>query len=199
MKKSVYWISMLLMALFLSVQTAAAQNSQALSKKEKRHIEHLRKIKERNMQRAASRSYYMELLKNRYFVFQADYVIGPNGASFGVSPDINFFSLNGNKTTLQFGLNGQIGFNGLGGVTTTGTIQNFKFNAKSKKNMEISGILNLQQIDPGLPPHINLFVADDGTGELDIRLASGNIVTLYGQIVSPKKARTFVGHNFMIM
>ncbi|MBN2614321.1 MAG: DUF4251 domain-containing protein [Bacteroidales bacterium] len=193
MKKIAYFVGMFLVMAVLFGQTADAQNAMILSKKEQKRIEKLRKEKERNMKRAASRTYYMELLKKKYFVFQADYVITPRGTSFVVSPDINFFSVVGNKVIIQFGLDGVIGPNGVGGITARGTIMNYKLVPGKKNNMYISTDVSL--VGPGLPPHITMNVADDGTGQLTIQLNNGRIITLYGQVVSPKKASIFVGQS----
>lgn len=193
MKKFAYFIGMLLVLSILFGQAADAQNVKSMTKKEQKRIEKLRKEKEKNMKRATSRNYYMELLKKKYFVFQADYVITPRGTSFVLSPDINFFSVVGKKVVLQFGLDGVIGLNGVGGITARGTTMNYKFLPGKKNNMFISTDVSL--VGPGLPPHITMNVADDGTGQLTIQLNSGRIITLYGQVVSPKKASIFVGQS----
>ncbi|MBN2638427.1 MAG: DUF4251 domain-containing protein [Bacteroidales bacterium] len=193
MKKLAYLLSFLFVISIMSVQTLDAQNVHVLSKKEKKRIEKLRKEKERNMKRAASRTYYMELLKQKYFVFQADYVITPRGTSFVLSPDINFFSVHGNKVIIQLGLDGAIGPNGVGGITVNGSTMNYKFIPGNKNNMMISTDVSL--VGPGLPPHVTMNVADDGTGQLTIQLGNGRILTLYGQVVSPKKASIFVGQS----
>lgn len=193
MKKIAYFIGMLLVMALLSGQTADAQNVKHMTKKEQKRIEKLRKEKEKNMKLAASRTYYMELLKKKFFVFQADYVITPRGTSYVLSPDINFLSVVGNKMIVQFGLDGVIGYNGVGGITAKGTTMNYKFTTGKKNNMFISTDMSL--IGPGLPPHITMNVADDGIGQLTIQLNSGRIITLYGQVVSAKKASIYVGQS----
>lgn len=193
MKKLVYFLSLVLVFGFLVSGQGYAQNFQ-LTKKEKRRLEHLRKEKERKMDRATSRIYYSQLLKNKYFVFTADYLIGPEGTAFVVSQDINFLSVNGNKVILQFGREGFVGWNGVGGITARGTLMGYRFNpGKHKNSMTVTTNVNL--IGPGLPPHIYINVSDDGTAQLNIQPGGGGMITMYGQIVSPKKAGIFVGQS----
>ncbi|HDO06230.1 MAG TPA: DUF4251 domain-containing protein [Bacteroidetes bacterium] len=193
MKKLIYFISIFLVAGLLFGEVAYAQ-SKELTKKEKHHLERLRKKKERSMKRAISREYYTKLLKEKYFVFQADFLIGAHGESFVLSPDINFMSVNGNKVILQFGFNNAIGWNGVGGITVRGTLSNYQVHLGKKKN-NLSMSTNMYLIGPGLPPGISLNVSDDGTAQLMVQPAGGPPFVVYGQIVSPKKANIFVGQS----
>jgi len=191
MKKLMYYIGIFLLAGFMMGQTAYAQTT-TLTKKEKRHLEQLRKKKERTMQRQASRKYYLQLLEHKYFVFEADYLTGPGGASFILTPDINFMSVDGNRAVLQFGFEGAIGWNGLGGITVNGTLQGYQVLVGKKKN-NINVTAQMIPAGPGLPPDITLNVSDDGTAQLYLQPAGSGPIILYGQIVSPKKANIFIG------
>ncbi len=193
MKKLIYIIGIFLIAGFLFGEVANAQNVK-LTKREKHHLEQLRKKKERSMKRAISREYYTRLLKDKYFVFQADFLTGPQGTSFILSPDINFMSVNGNKVILQFGLNGVIGWNGVGGITVNGTLSDYEIHTGEKKN-NLTMRTNVNLIGPGLPPNISMNVSDDGTGQLIVQPAGGPPFIVYGQIVAPKKANIFIGQS----
>ena len=193
MKKLIYLIGIFLIAGLLFGEVAYGQN-QVLTKKGKHHLELLRKKKERSMQREISRKYYTQLLKEKYFVFQADFLTGPRGASYILSPDINFMSVNGNNVVLQFGFEGAIGWNGVGGITVRGTLSGYQvFPGKKKNNLYMTTNINL--IGPGLPPNISMNVSDDGTAQLTIQPAGGGPIIVYGQIVSPKKANIFIGQS----
>ena len=193
MKKLIYFIGIFLIAGLLFGEVAYAQN-QELTKKEKHHLEQLRKKKERSMKREISREYYTKLLKEKYFVFQADFLTVPQGTSFILSPDINFMSVNGNNIILQFGFNGAIGWNGVGGVTVRGTLSDYQVHLGKKKN-NLSMTTNMYLIGPGLPPNISLNVSDDGTAQLIIQPAGSAPIMVYGQIVSPKEADIFIGQS----
>ncbi len=193
MKKLIYFIGIFLIAGLLFGGVAYAQN-QTPTKKEKHHLEQLRKKKERSMKREISRKYYTQLLKEKYFVFQADFLTGPQGASFILSPDINFMSINGNNVVLQFGFNGVIGWNGVGGITVRGTLSDYQVHLGKKKN-NLYMTTNVNLIGPGLPPNIYLNVSDDGTAQLTIQPAGGAPIMVYGQIVSPKEADIFIGES----
>lgn len=194
MKKLVYFIGVLLVFSVLSGQTTYAQHTKTLSKKEKRRIERLRKEKAKEKNLAASRAHYMEMLKNKDFVFQADYVITPRGTTYTLSPDINFLAVVGNRMIVQFGLDGYPGPNGAGGITVKGHPKGYTFTpGKKKNNMSVTS--NMILIGPGQPPHIGLTVSDDGTGQLQVQLGYGRTLILHGQLITPKKAKIFVGQS----
>jgi len=190
MKKIAYFIGIVFLAGLLSGPAAFAQRP-ALTKKEKRHLEQMKRKKEKTMEREVSRKYFMQLLNAQYFVFQADYLMGPDGQPLVLSPDINFMSVNGNKVVLQFGFNGIQGWNGLGGFTVHGKLVNYNFDDSHKNDLLVNS--DIQPIGPGLPPRIRLNVSDDGSAELTIFPQGGNPVRIYGQIVSHKKANIYMG------
>ncbi|VAW29561.1 hypothetical protein MNBD_BACTEROID07-1800 [hydrothermal vent metagenome] len=193
MKKLIYIIGIFLIAGLVFAEVANAQNK-GLTKKEKHRLEQLRKKKERSMKRTISREYYTKLLKEKYFVFQADFLIGPRGTSFVLSPNINFMSVDGDNVILQFGFEDAIGWNGVGGITVRGTLSDYQVHPGKKKN-NLSMSSNIYLIGPGLPPSISLNVSDDGTAQLVVQPAGEPPFIVYGQIVSHKEAAIYIGQS----
>ena len=166
--------------------------AQTLSKKEKRQVEKMRRKKEKTRQREAAHAYYLQLLQKKYFVFQADYLTDTRGNSFILNPTINFMSVVGDSIVLQFGFDNVIGWNGVGGITVRGLLYHYKLQ-QGKKGSGINLRTDVQLFGPGLPPHLNLYVSDDGSAQLTIYPGVGDQITLFGTIVSPDDANVFKG------
>ncbi len=191
MKRVKYFMGIILVAGLLSASTTVAQ-AQTLTKKEKRHLEQMRRRKEKSEQREISHAYYLQLVKKRYFVFQADYLTDTQGNSFILSPDINFWRVSGDSTVLQLGFDNVIGWNGVGGITVRGTLFHYQVQ-EGKKGSGINLHTDVKIIGPGLPPHLTLYVSDDGTAQLTIVTGTGVQITLFGRIFSPARADIFQG------
>ena len=166
--------------------------AQTLSKKEKRQVEKLRREKEKTRQRKEAHAYYLQLLQKKYFVFQADYLTDTRGNSFILTPTINFMSVVGDTVVLQFGFDDVVGWNGVGGITVRGSLYHYKLQ-EEKKGGGINVRTDVQLIGPGLPPHLDLYVSDDGAAQLTIVTGQGDQITLFGTIVSPEDANIFKG------
>ena len=193
MKKIAYILNMVLVLVFLSTGMVYSQNSR-ISRKEKRRLEHLRKKKDHKKDLSISKQYYSNLLKKKYFVFTADFAVNDEGVSFVTNPQINFISVIGDSVTFQFGRIGRMGWNGVGGITAHGTVNEYKFNPGSKKGGMIvtsSAIMN----GPALPPSFTLYVSDDGTAQLVLQTGRGEMVTLTGRIYAPQNSGVFEGES----
>jgi hypothetical protein len=193
MKRIAYFLSFVLAFIFLSTGLVYSQNN-AITRKEKRNLEHMRKKKNRKVDLSVSRAYYSNLLQKKYFVFTADFAVNKEGISFAVNPELNFVSVVGDTVTFQFGRNGRIGWNGVGGITAHGTLVNYKFNP-GKKNRGMNVSSGARMVGPGLPPNFSLYVSDDGTSQLIINFGSGGRVTLSGRIYSPGNSGIYEGQS----
>lgn len=68
----------------------------------------------------------VDLLEKRDFVLKPTLLANRRGDRTPVSSDVNFISIQGEYVTVQYGLVGRNGVNGLGGQTFTGKIIDFK-------------------------------------------------------------------------
>jgi hypothetical protein len=178
---------------FLTAGTGYSQNA-AISHKEKRNLEHLRKKKNHKADRSLSGEYYAQLLQKKYFVFTADFAMNDEGYTFVTNPDINFLSVIGNKLTFQFGRNGHMGLNGVGGVTLKGRVVDYKFiPGTKKKGMIVTS--DAQMNGPIQPPQFVLYVSDDGTSQLNLTLGNGETITFSGRIFSPQNSGIYEGNS----
>jgi len=194
MKKLTYLIVISLLIGFSFPQNANAQQH-ILTQKEIRKIEKKKRKMIRLKRSLKSRAFYANLLKRHYFVFQADRLYGPGGLSYSVSPDINFFAVFKNKVVLQFGFQGIIGWNGVGGLTAEGFLDTYHFNpGKSlKKALTIHGTIRPR--GGGGSPYFNMTINDDGYATLDVLMIGGGRISMGGRLVSPQNASVFKGQT----
>lgn len=196
MKKIAYILSIVLALVFLSTGMGYSRNTN-ISRKEKRRLEHLRKKKDRKKDLALSELYYANLLKKKYFVFTADFAVNDEGVSFITDPQINFVSVIGDSITFQFGRDGRIGWNGVGGITAHGTVKDYKFNAGNKNNSGMTVTASAMMNVPSMPPNFTLYVSDDGTAQLVLQTGNGEMLTLSGRIFAPGNAGIYEGQSLL--
>ncbi len=191
MKRLRVIIAVVLAFFFLTPAVVSAQ-TQSMTKKEKRKIEKMQRQKEKTKKQEAAHAYYLALINHKHFVFQADYLTDTQGNSFILDQTINFMAVEGDSAVLQFGFDNLVGWNGVGGLTLRGILYNYKVQ-QGKKGNGINVHTDVRVIGPGLPPHINLYVSDDGSAQLTINTGVGDQITLFGTIVSPEDANIFRG------
>ncbi len=74
------------------------------------------------------------LLERRTYVLEADYLRNQYGLQVPVTSVLNFILVDSSRVVLQTGSNYRSGYNGVGGVTAEGKIQNYKV-VKDLKNL----------------------------------------------------------------
>lgn len=184
----------LLMFGFAVPQVSMAQ-VRHLTPKEIRKIERRKRKVARLKASLRSRAYYANLLKHHYFVFQADRLYGPGGVSYSVSPDVNFFAVVKNKVILQFGFQGLVGWNGVGGLTAEGFLSKYSFRqGKSlKRALSVSG--NIRPRGGGGQPYFYLTVNNNGNAYLEVLMIGGGRIRMSGHLVAPSRAAVYKGHS----
>ncbi len=192
MKKLVYFLSAVLLFGLLWGQPVQAQNN--LSKKELRKIEKQKKKQAREKASLAMRAKYMELLKNKHFVFEGQKVYLPAGGNTNIATNVNFLGIKDGQVVVQFNFPGLNGPNGLGGITAQGKLENWSFDPgkNSKQAMTVSG-----QVSPrGSANRVvfTLSVSNDGLGDLQINLNNSSF-RMTGQLVSLEEAHIFQGSS----
>lgn len=97
------------------------KNNASGTKKEKECIE------EKNQYQS-----YKDMIENRDFVLEADYLQDRRGNRVFVSNTINFVAIDSTTAIIQVGSNYRIGPNGVGGVTAKGKITSWKLSENEK-------------------------------------------------------------------
>ncbi len=116
----------LLVMLILSVNAGAQEK---LTRQEKKDA--------RKTQLAYNFHIIDSLLMTKKFVLEADWLRDKYGNQVNVPSGINFVRVDGENGVLQTGTNSGIGYNGVGGETAEGNVDNWKL-SKNFKNMNLT-------------------------------------------------------------
>ena len=114
------------LAFVISANIAFAQSKDentSFSRKEKR--------KAKNEQEYQS---VKNMIENRDFVLEANFLQDRYGRRIPVSNGINFVSVDSTEAIIQVGSNYRLGANGVGGVTAKGKITSWKLTENKRKN-----------------------------------------------------------------
>jgi len=133
------------------------------------------------------------MVENQRFVLEANRISGRTGQIIQVNSTLNFLIVDTSHIVIQLASHGGMGANGVGGVTTEGSIKNYKF-VKDKKgyNYTVSFFAStvLGTFD------IVLFVNGDGTANADVnQTTTGSVVRYYGEIVPVELSRIYKGRS----
>ncbi|HEX2970607.1 MAG TPA: DUF4251 domain-containing protein [Bacteroidales bacterium] len=188
MKKSVFPVIIFVLMLLTSFQGYSQEfsNNQNLTKKEKKEA--------RKAGLYANYKAIDTLIQNRTFVLEAQFLQGRYGDQVPVSSQINFIRVNSSQVTMQTGnnYNASIGYNGLGGVTAEGTINNYRVTSDDKKMNHTIFLTTITQIGTY---DITLRVGADATATATITGMSSGSLTYRGNLVAPYNSRVFKGRN----
>lgn len=90
------------------------------------------------------------LLNRRNFVLEANYLEDNSGRRIVVTPLLNFIRVDSDKGVLQTGASFSSGYNGVGGVTAEGTINNWELTKDAKNSsyfLRFSLVSNIGNFD----------------------------------------------------
>jgi len=74
-----------------------------------------------------------QLIDNKQFILEADYSRDQHGLSIPVTSSLNFIMIDSTSAVIQTGSNYRIGYNGVGGITAEGRIDNWKVVKDNKR------------------------------------------------------------------
>lgn len=159
-------------------------NNQKLTRKEKKEADRANLI--------ANFKAIDTLLQNKTYVLEAEYLQNRLGDQIPVARNINFVRVNSDQVILQTGNNFDSGYNGVGGVTAEGTLNNYKVISDEKKLNHTVFFSTTTQIGTydivlriGADAHATATITGFSRGSLTYR---GNLVALYN-------SRVFKGRN----
>jgi Domain of unknown function (DUF4251) len=147
MKKIVFFT---LTLLFISSLFAQTNENKKLTKQEKKEL--------KESGRKKAKEGIISILNEKRWVVEMTRVYSKDGSSFTLDSDINFISVDGNKIVIQLGFDQLNGWNGVGGITLTGTISKYEINEgkkdKSPAQVKIratGGTMGTVNIDLSIP------------------------------------------------
>jgi hypothetical protein len=175
----------LLLAMLLGSVLVFGQEGQDLSKKEMRKLRKEQKKEER----VNNLAMYTQVAEDKEWVLEAHTVYNKYGNSFQMDPTINFVSISKNEAVIQLGVNGFIGYNGLGGITLEGNVTNYEV-MKEDETVMIRFIAMGSAMGP---VDVIARISPDGFGRLTVSGNWGRRLTFAGYFLPYENSRTYTG------
>lgn len=134
------------------------------------------------------------LLQHKTFVLEAEFLQGRYGEQIPVSSTINFIRVQSPGVILQTGTNSYAGggYNGVGGITAEGTLNNYKITSDEKRLSHTVFFSTTTQIGTY---DILLRISADATATATITGMTRGSLTYRGNLVAPYNSRVFKGRN----
>ncbi len=168
----------------VSLFSVQAQDEK-LSKKERKKMEKIARIEKTYIKTG-------ELLENKRFVLEADYLDNQRGNRIVVPNSLNFIKVDSIDAVLQIGRNSGIGNNGVGGTTAEGRIAKYQV-SKNEKNKSYDVRMNINTNIGNYDVFMN--VGSDGSARATISGITPGKLIYDGEIVSIDDSRTFKGRS----
>ena len=176
-------------AFLFVVPTVFAQKSEKEQKQQAKEA----KKKQKAEKAAAEWNDSKQMAEKKQFVFKANQLFTKDG-TFSLDPKINFFYVIDDYAVIQFGFDGVfIGGNGLGGITSEGTVATYKVIADNQKKPVQVELSVKPKAGQGIG--IGNFAVKfygDGYGEV---LLYTNGYRLKGKIEKPENANIYQGNK----
>lgn len=136
--------------------------------------------------------FYEKIAEEKTWVIEAHTIYNRYGNSFQMDPTINFVSLNNDKSIVQLGINGYIGYNGLGGVTFEGRLQ--KYEVIPEENSILIRFTAMGAVMG--PVDLVARISPDGYSRITVSGNWGRRLTFAGYFVPYDTSRTYTGTPF---
>jgi len=198
MKKSLLIAATFIAVLFLIPQYGSSQESNANQMSLTRKQEKEQKKKAKEAAALADREKYAKLLQDKQYVFMANSLSGDAGATYSITPKFNFLKVAGESVVFQFAFDGLVGWNGIGGMTIVGELEDYRFDpGKSiKKPMRVNARIEANVIYG--KPYVTMTVFEEGYARITVTIKGGTL-NMSGQVVSLEDADVYTGsENYIV-
>jgi len=176
----IYYTSIIWLSILLVVPSLLLAQDKGSSKKQQEEME-MRKNKDA----------ILKLVDARSFVIKADMIQDRYLNNYQVNSTINFVKIDSNEAVIQFGFDQVAGWNGVGGLTVDGRIQNYK--VKGRSGMDpVSITADISSPGEGF---LTLFLTifNDGMAHATVTGSFGSRITFFGECQSLNGARIYQG------
>lgn len=133
-----------------------------------------------------------EMLEDKNFVLEADFLQNRYGNRNFVSSTINFIKVNENDAVIQVGSDRGMGYNGVGGITADGRISNWELEADEKKKtfrLSLSVLTNIGAYD------VHYFINPHRQATARLSGMRAGSLTFEGDIVALENSVVYEGHS----
>lgn len=153
-----------------------------------------RKAKKEARKAAVEKEYQQtaNLLGNRDFVLEADYLANRFGNRVPVTSNLNFIKVDSSKAVIQIGSPTGLGYNGVGGVTAEGRIGKWQVTQNPKKK---SFQIYMNVMTPLGSYDIHFFVSANGYSQATLSGITAGQLTYSGYLVPTEASRVYQGYN----
>ena len=133
----------------------------------------------------------MGIVESKQFVLEANTLFDRTGASYILNSTINFVGFDGVNSTIQLGFDQLVGWNGVGGVTLDGKINEMKI--KEQKD-GIGFTVNGSVLNKGGGLVTMVFrVSSSGNARVDMSGSFGEKISFQGNIIALGKSNVYKG------
>ena len=184
MKKLVLAIAMFVLSFNLFANEISKEEWRKMSKQERKEYR-LKVAKEQQQQ-------MMQLLTSKAWVLEAFQIQNKYGESEVIQPTLNFVGVAGENSTVQLGSSGEIGWNGVGGITVEGKVHSYKLKEGNKPG---SGAHLRIEISGTSSGHVSMSIqiSADGSASATLSDNSGDRLTYRGRIVPLAESTVYKG------
>lgn len=170
---------------FVSSHIVLAQDSQKLSKKERKELKKQKQIEQKKA--------LLELVYSKEWVIEAHTVYDRYSQSYQINPNINFVGIKGDEGALQLGFDGLIGWNGVGGVTIDGTVTKYEVKEGKEGN---SPTVNIRFQGRGIGS-ASIIITMNTSGQANARVSGdfGDRITFAGIIKPLEESNVYKGQS----
>lgn len=134
-----------------------------------------------------------ELLEDRNFVLESDFVQNRYGHRTLVSSSINFVKVDSTEAVIQVGSNHRVGPNGVGGITAKGKITNWELEPNDKKKsfrLTMTVLTNIGTYD------LHFFISPNRQATARLSGMTSGKLTFDGDIVALNESAVYEGRSF---
>ena len=192
MKTAILLLSALIVSFVFSPQYGLAQES-TTSEKEQRKLEKEKKKQEKEAAALVDREMYAQMLQNKQFVFMANTLAGDAGRTFPVTPKFNFLVVYDEQVVFQFAFDGVVGWNGIGGITMKGEIEDYRFDPGKNINKPMKVNARVKANTQWGKPYFTLTVFGEGYANITMTV-KGATINMSGQLVSLEESDVYIGN-----
>ena len=185
MKKFATIFTVLLMASGLVVSAYAGPGQDKKAEREQKKKEKRAKL-EQQFEKTS------QMIQQKTFVLEANWLSDKYGSRIPVEPNLNFISIDSSDVVLQIGSNGNIGYNGVGGVTLDGQLTSWKVRKNDKK---LNYMIQANVMTPIGIFDISMMVSADGQTNASITGLRNGQLNYTGNIVPLDMSRVYKGQT----
>lgn len=171
-----------------------AQTAQPSGQEPQKTISREAKKEEKRKKEEWMKQVTQSMVNNQRFVLEADYISGKSGTLIPVNPSINFIIIDSASATMQLGSATGIGWNGLGGVTVSGSVSRYEVTRVEKKKYVAYNVLAIVFTNLGTYD-IHFTVTDNGKADATIRSTTSGQVNYTGTLYPPEISRVYKGYE----